>query len=116
MYFKSENGIYARYFICTNDAIIQKNTETRLYGSVSIREQVGGFGKDEEAVYEYQNWNCIFSGKACVEKAMHMESKTMIIMKTVDIRNHYSQSSEKTYPEIRIIDFDVYDARKPNEN
>lgn len=53
MYFKSENGIYSKYFICTNEKINQKNTGTRMHGSVSIREQIGGFGKDEESVYEY---------------------------------------------------------------
>ena len=110
MYFKSEKGIFAKYFISTNDKIRAKNSETRLFGSVSIREQIGGFGKDEEPVYEQQLWSCVFSGKACVEKAEHVASKTLIVLKTVDIRNHYDKNSDRSYPEIRILDFDIYEA------
>lgn len=115
MHLRSEKGIYARYFICTNEKLIERNTDSRLYGTVSIREQIGGFGKDEEAVYEYQNWNCVFCGKKCVEKASHIASKTLIVLKTVDIRNRYDKSTEKSYPEIRILDFDVYTSEKNDE-
>ena len=115
MYFKSEKGIFARYYICTNEKITARDTDTRLYGTVSIREQIGGFGKNEDPVYEYQNWSCVFSGKACVDKAAHIASKTLLILKTVDIRNHYDKNSDKSFPEIRILDFDVYSSEKNDD-
>lgn len=111
MYFKSEKGTYATYFV--NENMLDKNTDTRMYANLSIREQVGGFAEGEEPKYEYQNWSAVFIGKKCVEKAMEVPSKTLIVLKAVDIRNHYDKTRERSYPEIHVLDFDVY---QKNEN
>lgn len=105
MYFKSERGIYATYFINTNQNI--KNTDTMLHGTISVREQIGGFGDDEESKYEFQSWNAVFLGKKSAVKAAELPNKTMISIKACDFRNHYDKERNKSYPEIRILDFDI---------
>ena len=111
MYFKSEKGRFATYYV--NEHMLDKNTDTRMYANISIREQVGGFGEGEEPKYEFQTWSAVFLGKKCVEKAASVPSKTTILLKAIDFRNHYDKEREKSYPEIHVLDFDVY---QKNEN
>jgi len=99
MYAKGK--FYAKYF-----TVNKAPTERTFYGTISESILVGEVDGRKE--YEYDNWFARFVGKA-YEKAKLLQDGDNIIVKEWICRNPKSSNSEelKTFPHIRIVDFDV---------
>ena len=105
MYAKNLNTV--TFFVDTYN----ENTEKVVYGRVSEAIKTGKKGEDGKDIYEYENWNARFVGKAR-EKAAALTDKTAIVLKEWSARVNYNKEKKATYPYLMVMDFDV----KPKNN
>ena len=105
MYAKNKNNV--TYFKGTG----KQDTEKCIYGRVSEPINTGKKGEDGKDKFEYESWNARFVGKAR-EKVVTLQDKTHITLKEWSARNPYDKSTEKNYPYLMIMDFDVIEPKK----
>ncbi len=83
-----------------------ENTEKVVYGRVSESVKTGKKGEDGKDIYEYENWNARFVGKA-KDKAAALTDKTPIVLKEWSARVNYNKEKKQSYPYLMVMDFDV---------
>ena len=83
-----------------------KNTEKTIYGTVSEAIKTGKQDDNGKDVYEYENWNARFVGKA-YERAKTLENNTRITLKEWSVRCPYVKEKKKAYPYIMVMDFEI---------
>lgn len=89
------------------------NTEKVIYGVVSEAIKTGKQDENGKDVYEYENWNARFVGKA-YEGAKALKNNTRITLKEWCVRCPYSKEKKRTYPYIMVMDFEIR-AEKPEK-
>ena len=112
MYVKFEErakGRIATFFTREKEINGEKvnNTDKSVFGTVSEGIKVGE--KNGQPIWENDYWNATFCGKA-YEKALTLKDKDKIVLIEMNIRNPYSSNTKKSYPQITVFDFDIYNS------
>lgn len=88
----------------------KENTDKVIYGRINEAIKIGK-DKNNNDIYEYQNWNARFVGKA-YEKAKTLTDKTPITITEWGVYCPYSTEHKKPYPYIMVMDFDFREKEK----
>lgn len=80
------------------------HTDKSVFGTLSEGVKTGE--NNGKPIYENDYWNVAFCGKAYAE-ALSLKDKDRISVVEMNIRNVYSKSTKKSYPQIMVTDFDV---------
>lgn len=99
MYAKNKNNV--TFFVDSYN----ENTDKVTYGRVSESVKTG---KD---IYEYENWNARFVGKAR-EKALSLTDKAHIVLTEWSARVSYNKEKKASYPYLMVMDFDLQEDNK----
>ena len=105
MYTKHSN--YVTFYQDTHN----QNTEKITYGRVSEAIKTGQKGEDGKDIFEFENWDARFVGKAR-EKALALTDKARITLTEWSARNPYNKDKKRSYPYLMVMDFEV---REPND-
>ena len=100
MYAKNKN--YVTFY---TDSYNQ-NTEKVTFGRVSEAINTGKKGEDGKDIFEFENWDARFVGKAR-EKALTLTDKTRITLTEWSARNPYNKEKKRSYPYMMIMDFEI---------
>lgn len=119
MYIKIENQENARRFTFFKKERIVKgekvyNTDKSVFGTLSEGIKVGEV--NGQAVWENDYWNVTFCGKA-YEKALTLKDKDKVGITEFNVRNAYSKTTKKSYPQIVVTEFEILERKESvNEN
>lgn len=119
MYIKIENQENARRFTFFKKERIVKgekvyNTDKSVFGTLSEGIKVGEV--NGQAVWENDYWNVTFCGKA-YEKALTLKDKDKVGITEFNVRNAYSKTTKKSYPQIVVTEFEILESKESvNEN
>lgn len=100
MYAKNKNNV--TFFVDSYN----ENTDKVTYGRVSESVKTGKKGEDGKDIYEYENWNARFVGKAR-EKALSLTDKAHIVLTEWSARVSYNKEKKASYPYLMVMDFDL---------
>jgi len=102
MYAKSEQGNKVNFFV--DKGAVQKDKV--FYGRISEPIRTDEKDSSGKYIYEYETWNARFVGKA-LEKARELKDRTRITLIEWSARNPYNKETNRSYPYILIMDFEI---------
>ena len=114
MYIKLEKENARRFTFFTSkdrDGNVKENTDKTVFGTLSEGIKVGEM--NGVPVYENDNWNARFCGKA-YEKALALKDKDRVLVTEMNVRNPYNKVTKRNYPQIMVTDFEVAEATDTN--
>lgn len=100
MYAKNNN--YVTFFVDNHN----ENTDKVVYGRISEAIKTGKKDENGKDVFEYENWNARFVGKAR-EKAAALADKTAITLTEWSARCSYNKEKKMSYPYLMVMDFEI---------
>lgn len=86
----------------------KENTEKTIYANISEAINVGVINGKKQ--YEYDNWSAYFMGHA-YEKAKDLKDGDVINLLKYEIRNRFERTQKKSYPMVRVFDFEVFSSK-----
>lgn len=118
MYIKFDDREQGRKFtFFKNERVINgekvTHTEKCVFGTLSEGIKTGE--NNGNPIYENDYWNVTFCGKAYAE-ALSLKNKDRISVVEMNVRNVYSKTTKKSYPQIMVTDFDVIAVAPADEN
>lgn len=88
------------------------HTDKSVFGTLSEGIKTGE--NNGQPIWENDYWNVTFCGKA-YEKALTLKNSDKIIVVEMNIRNVYSKNTKKSYPQITVTDFDIFEKNEDEQ-
>lgn len=98
----SNTHVHVKFFIDPKAV----STPAITFGRVSEGIKTGRKDQTGKDVYEFENWNARFVGKAR-EKALSLEDKSRITLTQWAAHTGYNKEKKQSYPYLMVMDFEV---------